>query len=63
MLDGAVAQFHLAGGVAHHHGIVGGSDDGHAVFFIEPLEQLEEFFGGMGIQVGAGLIGQQQHRI
>ena len=31
MLDGAVAQFHLAGGIAHHHGIVGRGNDGQFI--------------------------------
>ena len=58
-----VAKIDSTLGIFHHHGVVRRSDDGYTLSFVETLQQLEQLSGGRRVQVRAGFVRQQQHRM
>jgi hypothetical protein len=46
-----------------HVRIVGGADDGDAIVLVQAVEQLMDFVTGLEIEIGSGLIAQQQRGV
>lgn len=57
--DEAIFETNVALGRCGNDGIVGDEDDGDALITIQILEHLEDFLGGLGIEVAGGLIGKE----
>src|SRR4051794_34273005 len=59
----ALAQLdHAAAHLVHHLLVVGSHDHGGAGA-VDPVDQLHDPDGGLGVEVAGGLVGQQQRRV